>query len=236
MRAQSTATGRDSLRVALAPPGRPTYNSRMRGWFERGMPGGRVRLKHAVFFLRHGETDWNVERRYQGHSDTPLNGNGRNQAARNGETLKTLIADPNGVAFVSSPLARATETLEIARDAMGLPRRRYAIDDRLIEIDLGDWNGRTYDDIAAEDPGVHERRDRDKWNFSIPGGESYREAAVRIRDFLDGIDRPSVIVGHGASGRILRGYLLGLKPGRVPHLEAPQDKVFHISRGIENAI
>jgi probable phosphoglycerate mutase len=206
------------------------------GLFERGMPGGRVRLRHDVYFVRHGETDWNVERRYQGHSDTPLNDKGRAQAARNGAALKTVLARTNGVAFVSSPLVRATETLEIMREAMGLPRRRYALDDRLIEIDLGEWNGRTYDEIAAETPGIHERRDADKWTFMIPGGESYRDAAVRVRDFLTAIDRPSVVVGHGASGRILRGYLLGLKPSRVPHLAAPQDAVFRLSRGRETAL
>ena len=200
------------------------------------MPGGRVRLKHDVYFVRHGETDWNVERRYQGHSDTSLNDNGRAQAARNGAALKPVLERMNGEAFVASPLVRATETLEIMRAAMGLSRRRYAIDDRLIEIDLGDWNGRTYDEIAAEDPGIHERRDADKWNFAVPGGESYADAARRIREFLTTIDRPTVIVGHGASGRILRGYLLGLRPRRVPHLPAPQDRVFKISRGREDAL
>ncbi len=194
------------------------------------MPGGRVRLRREIYFVRHGETDWNVERRYQGHADTPLNDNGRAQAARNGKALGELIADTRGVAFFSSPLIRATETLEIMRSEMGLSPRRYAIDDRLIEIDLGHWNGRTYDEIAEENPGVHERRDKAKWDFVVPGGESYRDAAVRIRDFLLKLDQTAVIVGHGASGRILRGYLLGLKPSRVPHLEAPQDKVFKITK------
>jgi len=200
------------------------------------MPGGRVRLKHAVYFIRHGETDWNVERRYQGHSDTPLNDKGRAQAQRNGETLRDLTGDLSRLTFTTSPLLRATETLEIMRDAMGLSRRRYAIDDRLIEIDLGDWNGRTYEEIAAENPGIHESRDRDKWNFVVPGGESYRDAAIRIREFLTTLNAPAVLVGHGASGRILRGYLLGLKPSRVPHLEAPQDRVFKIARGVELAL
>lgn len=200
------------------------------------MPGGRVRLRHDVYFVRHGETDWNVERRYQGHSDTPLNDKGRAQAARNGATLKSVLMRIKDARYFSSPLVRATETLEIMREAMELPRRRYAIDDRLIEIDLGAWNGLTYDEIAAEDPGVHERRDADKWNFGVPGGESYADAARRVRDFLTTLDRPAVIVGHGASGRILRGYLLGLSPGRVPHLDAPQDRVFRISRGREDAL
>jgi probable phosphoglycerate mutase len=197
------------------------------------MPGGRVRLRHDVYFVRHGETDWNIERRYQGLSDTSLNDKGRAQAARNGAALKPVIERTKGVRFFSSPLIRATETLEILREAMELPRRRYAIDDRLIEIDLGAWNGRTVDEIAAEDPGVHERRDADKWNFAVPGGESYADAARRIREFLVTIDRPTVIVGHGASGRILRGYLLGLRPTHVPHLPAPQDKVFVMRKGRE---
>lgn len=208
----------------------------MRGLFERGLPGGRVRLRHAVWFIRHGQTDWNAERRYQGHGDIPLNETGRAQAARNGLALRALIGAPRRAAFISSPLVRATETLEIVRDAMGLPRKRYALDDRLIEIDLGDWNGKTYEEVAAEDPGVHERREKEKWAFRTPGGESYAEAASRVRDFLTGLDRPAVIAGHGASGRILRAYLLGLKPSRAPHLPAPQDRVFEIAKGRERSL
>ena len=206
----------------------------MRGIFETGLPGGRVRLKHAVWFIRHGQTDWNAERRYQGHADIPLNEKGRAQAARNGAALRDKIGAR--AVFVSSPLVRATETLEIARAAMGLPKKRYALDDRLIEIDLGDWNGKTYEEIAAGDPGVHERREKEKWAFRTPGGESYAEAARRVREFLTALDRPAVIAGHGASGRILRAYLLGLKPSRTPHLPAPQDRVFEILRGREREI
>jgi probable phosphoglycerate mutase len=208
----------------------------MRGFFEPGLPGGRVRTRHAVWFVRHGETDWNRERRYQGHGDVPLNDTGRAQAARNGLALKDLIAAPARVAYISSPLMRATETLEIMRGAMGLPKKRYALDDRLIEIDLGRWNGKTYEEVAAEDPGVHERREKEKWAFRTPGGESYAEAAARVRDFLTTLDRPAIITGHGASGRILRAYLLGLKPSRAPHLPAPQDRVFEIAKGRERAV
>lgn len=200
------------------------------------MPGGRVRLNRPVYFIRHGETDWNVQRRYQGHSDTPLNDKGRAQAARNGEVLKAALAGAARIAFFSSPLSRATETLEIMRETMGLARKRYALDDRLIEIDLGAWNGRTYDEIASEDPGVHERRAREKWRFAAPGGESYADAASRVREFLTGLDRVAVIVGHGATGRILRGYLTGARPTRVPHLPSPQDVVFRIERGRERQL
>lgn len=208
----------------------------MRGFFEPGMPGGRVRLRHAIWFVRHGETDWNLQRRYQGRTDVPLNDTGRAQALRNGAALKAALVKDARAAFVSSPLSRAIETIEIVREAMGLPRRRFAIDDRLIEIDLGRWNGRTYDEIAAEDPGVHDRREEEKWRFRAPGGESYEEAATRVREFLTTLDRPAIVAGHGASGRILRAYLLGLKPSRAPHLPSPQDKVFAIARGRETTL
>jgi probable phosphoglycerate mutase len=209
----------------------------MRGFIDQiRMPGGRVRLAHEVWFLRHGETDWNREKRYQGHTDVPLNARGRTQAERNGEALQQALRARRGVVFVSSPLARCVETLTIARRAMGLPERRYAVDDRLIEIDLGAWNGKTHDEVAAEDPGVHERRAAEKWDFRIPGGETYREAAARVREFLTDLKAPAVIVGHGATGRILRGYLTGAQPRRVPHLKMRQDIVIHIHGGREREI
>jgi len=72
----------------------------------------------TVFYLRHGETDWNVAGRLQGRRDVPLNARGRGQAAHCGEILRGLFArdgrDPHSLDYVSSPLKRATET-------MGLP-------------------------------------------------------------------------------------------------------------------
>lgn len=209
----------------------------MRGVLDQiRMPGGRVRLARDVWFFRHGETEWNREQRYQGHTDIPLNARGREQAARNGAALKEAIGAAHGVAFIASPLVRCTETLTIARRAMGLPERRYAIDDRIIEIDLGDWNGKTYEEVGAEDQGVHARRASEKWDFRIPNGETYREAAARVRHFLADLKTPAVIVGHGATGRLLRGYLTGVRPRRVPHLKMSQDVVFHVRGGREREI
>ncbi len=197
------------------------------------LPGGRVRLNFPVYFVRHGQTDWNAERRFQGHSDIPLNDAGRGQAARNGDALARDIENLERFQFFASPLSRARETLEIIRERLGLPRRRFMIDDRLIEIDLGDWNGKTPAEINAEAPGAFDRREDDKWNFEIPGGESYAEAAARTREFLMTLKGPALIAGHGASGRVLRGYLQGLKRDDVAHLKAPQDIAFKLYRGRE---
>lgn len=207
----------------------------MFSWTGAQLPGGTVRTRFPVWFLRHGQTDWNVERRFQGHADIPLNETGRIQARRNGEVLREDIVRYRPV-FFSSPLIRASETMEIARTAMGLPPRRYTIDDRLLEIDLGDWNGRTPAEIEAENPGAFAARERDKWRFAIPGGESYGAAARRTREFLLTLTGPSVIVGHGASGRILRAYLRGLSIRETPHLAAPQDVVHRIERKRETTL
>lgn len=116
------------------------------------------------------------------------------------------------------------------------PRRRYAIDDRLIEIDLGHWNGKTVDEIRTETPEAWDARDADKWGYRVPGGESYRDAAARTREFLLTLTGPTVIVGHGASGRILRGYLCDYNRHDVAHMKTPQDTFWEIRGGREKAI
>lgn len=209
----------------------------MRGWLSiRGMPGGRVRLRHDVYFVRHGATDWNLERRKQGHCDVPLNEIGREQARRNGVQLHHAVKQPNRLAFISSPLRRATETLEIIRECMSLPARRYTIDDRIIEMDLGSWQGKTDEEVTREDPTASKRVAKDKWNFRVPDGESYAETAVRVRDFLCDLRMSCVIVGHGWTGKVLRGYLLGLKRDCIASLKCRHDVVYKISRGKEASL
>ena len=86
-----------------------------------------------IYFLRHGQTDWNAERRFQGHLDIPLNETGRGQASRNGRALAAAIGEAGAFDFVSSPLVRASETMEIVRREMGLDPKAYRTDLRLRE-------------------------------------------------------------------------------------------------------
>src|ERR1700759_3292190 len=99
----------------------------------------------TVYFIRHGETDWNREKRLQGQHDIPLNSLGRVQAARSGELLREL-AKRDGRAFadydfVSSPLSRARETMELIRESAGLDTATYRTDARLMEMSFGRWEG-----------------------------------------------------------------------------------------------
>ena len=152
---------------------------------------------HRLIFLRHGETAYNAENRLQGQLDIPLNARGREQARAVGRTLAARIGPEidrleAAGAFIASPLERARETMEIARDAMGLPPRRYALDPVLKEISFGAWEGLTWPEIAARDPKGVRTRKEDKWSFVPPRGESYAMLAERVRPWLDGLSRRRV--------------------------------------------
>lgn len=170
-------------------------------------------LRHRLVFLRHGETDWNAEGRLQGRQDIPLNDKGRRQAADAGRIVRDLLG-PSGLAapdllFQASPLSRARETMEIARKAMGLPPDSYALDDRLMELTFGDWEGLTWPEVKARAPEAGSWREGDKWSFTPPRGESYAMLTERLEPWLRALDRPAVVVSHGGVARALMARLGG---------------------------
>jgi broad specificity phosphatase PhoE len=159
----------------------------------------------VLYFIRHGETDFNVAQRLQGRSETSLNARGRSQSREYAGILRDLFARdrhlPSDYAYVSSPLLRARETMELLRSELGLDPSAYGIDDRLAEISYGEWEGFTLAQIQARDPGVLQRRERDKWDFRPPGGESYREVAQRVAAWYATVTRDTVIAAHGGVAR-----------------------------------
>jgi broad specificity phosphatase PhoE len=161
----------------------------------------------VLYYVRHGETDFNAEGRLQGRRDTELNAHGREQAAESGQLLRDLFARdghaPADFAYVSSPLKRARETMEILRATLGLDPQAYAVDDRLMEIAYGEWEGLTLPEIEARMPGVLARREKDKWDFAPPGGESYRQLTSRISAWYAELTRDTVVAGHGGGVRAL---------------------------------
>jgi len=179
----------------------------------------------VLIFIRHGETDWNVEGLLQGQRDIPLNDNGRAQARRNGTAIKAAMPEAVGFDFVASPLSRSRETMEIVRAAMGLPPQRYATDDRLKELTFGDWEGLTDADLQTVGAELIVARTKDKWRFVPPKGESYRILSERVAEWQRGIARPTLTVSHGGVGRVLRAMVLGLDPLAAISTPFPQDRV-----------
>lgn len=160
-----------------------------------------------LYYIRHGLTDWNRDGRLQGQRDVPINAQGRAQSLACTTILRDLFARagraPQDLDYVSSPLLRATETMEIVRAALGLPRIGYAVEPRLAEISFGAWEGLTYAEVLACDPDVVARREGAKWLFCPPQGESYRDVAARIDAWHATLTRDTVVCAHGGTGRAL---------------------------------
>lgn len=185
----------------------------------------------TIYFIRHGETDWNRDRRYQGQRDVPLNDTGRAQARRNGVTLRRFLPAISDAEFLASPLARARETMEIVRDALGLPPDGYAIDPRLRELSYGVWEGTLQDDIMRDAPDAFADRAQDPFRWRPAEGESYADLFARVIAWAGTRRRDSVVVSHGGVSRCLRAHVLGLDPEVIPELESPQDRVLILSDG-----
>lgn len=186
-----------------------------------------------LYVVRHGETAWNRESRLQGQADTDINAEGRLDADRNGAHLKALIPDPQEFDFVASPMRRTRETMERIRAAMGLDPAAYRTDARLKELSFGDWQGSTYAELEASDPGISAERAADKWRFVPPGegAESYALLAVRVAPAIFGLSRPTVCVTHGGVIRALF-YLSGaLSPEEAAVVDTPHDRVLKVENG-----
>ncbi len=183
-----------------------------------------------IYFLRHGQTDWNVARRMQGCLDVPLNDNGRAQAARNGRALAEVITRPEAFDFVSSPLQRATETMEILREQLGLPRAGYRTDRRLREVHYGDWEGQFWDDLVARCPEATAAYRRNRWTVAPPGAEAedFTILSQRLMAWYGRVEQETVVVSHGGPMRCIRATLLELTPEEGSALDVPQDKVLRI--------
>jgi broad specificity phosphatase PhoE len=161
----------------------------------------------TIYYIRHGETAWNVEGRLQGALDVPLNDLGRRQATKSGNILAELLArdgrDKSSLSFVASPLGRARSTMELVRSILKLPPDEYSLDNRLREIGYGVWEGSTLAEMQAADPELFAKRQTAKWTMAPEGGETYAMVQLRMRDWYDSLLVDTVAVAHGGTARAL---------------------------------
>lgn len=179
----------------------------------------------TLYLIRHGETDWNRAQRYQGQRDIPLNDTGRAQAKRNGLALKDYLTNIGDYDFVSSPLSRAVETMELLRGAMGLDSKQFRVSSDIRELHYGHWEGHLASALPDSDPEGIAAKALDPFGWRPRGGESYADLMQRIVPWLRSIDRDTVAVTHGGVSRVARGAILNLPERDVPTLEVPQDRV-----------
>ena len=162
----------------------------------------------TVLVWRHGQTAWNEQRKFQGQLDIPLDDPGRAQAAR----AAALLAGFAPSAIVSSDLVRARETAQALADVTGLP---ITTDPRLREIDVGVWQGLTFDEVSERFP-VEAAAWRDGGDGRRGGGESLVEVGSRavaaVEDAVLELTNGGtlVVVTHGAAGRAIVASMIGL--------------------------
>ena len=189
----------------------------------------------TIYYLRHGETEWNVLGRLQGTRDIPLNARGRGQAVQAGGILADIFRregrDKADLAYVSSPLGLARQTMELARGRLDLPVADYGLDDRLREIGYGRWEGLTLAESEAADPEIYARRLTDKWTVGPAGGETYADVELRVRAWYDDLRTDTVAVAHGGTCRALM-VSLGLEtPASAAELYIEQGTVYVFREG-----
>lgn len=188
-----------------------------------------------LIFIRHGETAWNAEGRLQGRQDIALNAKGEYQAATAGRKLLSLIgpervADP-ALPYLSSPLTRARRTMEIARATIGLDPAAYALDDDLVELSFGAWEGKTWPEVRKIELQAAIAREADKWNTQPPDGESYAMLTERMRPWLEAHSDDCVVVSHGGVARALMVILADLAPQRAAMADIWQGRLLVFENG-----
>ncbi len=147
-----------------------------------------------ILLIRHGETEWNREEIFRGRADVPLSERGREQARLLAEALRNQPIR----AVYSSPLARARDTAASVAQALGL---EVTIDERMIDMSFGDWEGRPRAEVEREQPGLYQTWLAEPARFLAPGGESLPDVVARAWPALQEIaaDKPDdcvAVVSH----------------------------------------
>lgn len=167
----------------------------------------------ALWLVRHGQTDWNVEGRYQGQADPPLNRIGLAEAE---QAARKLAGEPLR-AIYSSDLLRARQTAALIAQASGAPLR---LEPRLREVNLGAWEGMLFDQIRANYPQELREREQNPLNSRPPGGETVEEVWQRARAVVSEISRRHAgeqvaLVSHGLTLGTLLAYVIERDPAQA---------------------
>ena len=161
-----------------------------------------------LIIVRHAESQWNPLGRYQGLLDPELTDRGKRQA----EALAHELKKENIVRVYSSPLQRTRQTAKVITDKLGVPLYR---EDRVIEIDHGEWSGMLVDEVKEKYPEQFRMWIEEPHRVKFDGGESLEDVFSRVKDFLNTLkdkhkDETVVVVSHTVPIRCMYCALLGV--------------------------
>lgn len=180
-----------------------------------------------IWILRHGQTEWNAAGRIQGQKNSDLTDLGKAQAQVQNELLKAANL-PDNVSYWCSPLGRCRQTAALAlADLCAEPQ----LDDRLMEVSAGAFEGLSLEEVGQSHPHLLEADLVPSWHYHAPGGESFDTFRARIQSWLDDLTGPTVVVTHGMVSREMRGLLLGLDAEAASHLPGGQGLLYHVANG-----
>ncbi|EJG0876437.1 phosphoglycerate mutase family protein [Vibrio parahaemolyticus] len=186
-------------------------------------------MTRRIFVLRHGETEFNADKKLQGHCDSSLTSKGSDQARRVGTTLKQYVEN-RPFRVYSSTLGRALQTSQIVCEELNYSYENLNKESRLKEFSLGEWEQRTIPSLEQEVPNLLAQND---WYLQAPNCETYESVRERLSSWLSDVvhDEDIVVVSHGLTGIVLRGLLLGMDYTQVWQQDLPQDAFFIIEDG-----
>ena len=187
-------------------------------------------VDHPIYLVRHGQSQWNVQRLTQGQTAHPrLTALGREQAERAARSLVDDVArlGLDGVRIVTSDLVRAVETADVLSTRLAVP---VVSDPRLREQHLGHLEGRSYEDTWAFADTV----DWSDPTLPVAGGESLMEVHERMRSAFEEHRRggPSVLVSHGDAIRAVIAHVDGVAPHLAPWVDVPNGAVARVDAGV----
>ncbi|EJG1581688.1 histidine phosphatase family protein [Vibrio parahaemolyticus] len=186
-------------------------------------------MTRRIFVLRHGETEFNADKKLQGHCNSSLTSKGSDQARRVGTTLKQYVEN-RPFRVYSSTLGRALQTSQIVCEELNYSYENLNKEPRLKEFSLGEWEQRTIPSLEQEIPNLLAQND---WYLQAPNCETYKSVRERLSSWLSDVahDEDIVVVSHGLTGIVLRGLLLGMDYTQVWQQDLPQDAFFIIEDG-----
>lgn len=182
----------------------------------------------TIFFVRHGETEWNLEGKLQGQADSPLTEKGRFQAKQLANILQPFEIQQLYV----SPLGRALHTAQLIKQTIGCQLQENS---DLKEISFGSCTGMRGEDIKKQYPDLWQIRKQNKWTFRWPEGESLNDVYGRAGKFISDILSPILdgkiaIVAHESTNKALIGQLLGLSIQDILQIRQPNYVIYQWQR------